>query len=144
MLFLALIQAETLPSSIYRLRLTFRRKTLIVCGPEWGDRGLLPSTTADDPIQALLRRRHLANSAQARKRARQADKRRALNTSQRSEFRTYLKRVVMAIDAGEKDKAAELYKESVPMIDKTASKGLISANKAARHKSRLNSQIRAM
>ena len=86
----------------------------------------------------------MANSAQARKRAKQADKRRSLNTSQRSEFRTYIKRVVAAIEAGEKDKATELYKQSVPMIDKTASKGLISANKASRHKSRLNARIKAL
>lgn len=86
----------------------------------------------------------MANTAQARKRAKQADKHRALNTSQRSEFRTYIKKVVTAIDAGDKTKATALYKLSIPMIDKTANKGLISANKAARHKSRLNARIKAL
>ena len=86
----------------------------------------------------------MANSAQARKRAKQADKRRARNASQRSEFRTYIKKVVAAIEAGNKEQASELYNASVPMIDKTANKGLISANKAARHKSRLNARIKAL
>jgi small subunit ribosomal protein S20 len=86
----------------------------------------------------------LANSAQARKRARQAEKSRQLNAGQRAEFRTAIKKVVYAIDAGEKDKAAEMYKAAVPLIDRTSGKGLISINKGARHKSRLNTRIRAM
>lgn len=86
----------------------------------------------------------MANSAQARKRARQADKHHEHNASIRSAFRTSLKKVVYAIDAGEKDKATEFYKSAVPVIDKTANKGLISANKAARHKSRLNARIKAL
>ena len=86
----------------------------------------------------------MANSAQARKRARQADKNRALNASQRSEFRTSVKKVVYAIEAGDKNKAAENYKLAVPVIDSMAGKGIISKNKAARHKSRLNARIRAL
>ncbi len=58
-------------------------------------------------------------------------------------FRTYLKRIVAEIDKGDKDAAASAYKEALPVIDKLASKGLIHKNKAARHKSRLNTQIRA-
>ncbi len=86
----------------------------------------------------------MANTAQARKRARQADKHRALNTSQRSEFRTFVKKVVNAIETGDKAKAAENYKAAVPVIDSMASKGIISKNKAARHKSRLNARIKAL
>jgi len=86
----------------------------------------------------------LANSAQARKRARQAVKHHDQNASFRSTFRTSLKKVVYAIEAGEKDKASELYKSAIPVIDKTAGKGLISANKAARHKSRLNARIKSL
>lgn len=86
----------------------------------------------------------MANSAQARKRARQADKRRAQNASQRSEFRTSVKKVVYAIDAGDATKAAESYKLAVPVIDTMAGKGIISKNKAARHKSRLNARIKAL
>ncbi|MES9944271.1 30S ribosomal protein S20 [Candidatus Thiodiazotropha sp. CDECU1] len=86
----------------------------------------------------------MANSAQARKRARQADKRRGRNQAQRSEMRTHIKRVVKLIAAGSKDSAVEAYKQAVPAIDNAVSKGLIHKNKAARHKSRLNVQIKAM
>ena len=86
----------------------------------------------------------MANSAQARKRARQAEKRRQQNASLRSMLRTAIKKVVYAIDAGEKDKASDAYKAAVPMIDSMANKNIITENKAARHKSRLNSRIRAI
>ncbi|MEJ2308611.1 MAG: 30S ribosomal protein S20 [Gammaproteobacteria bacterium] len=86
----------------------------------------------------------MANSAQARKRVRQAEKARRHNASRRSMMRTYLKRVVYAIEAGDKEAAAEAFKAAVPVIDRMANKGMIHANKAARHKSRLNAQIKAM
>ena len=86
----------------------------------------------------------MANSAQAKKRARQAEKRRQHNTSLRSMMRTAIKKVVYALDAGEKDTATEAYKSAVPMIDSMANKKIITANKAARHKSRLNTRIRAL
>jgi small subunit ribosomal protein S20 len=86
----------------------------------------------------------LANSAQARKRARQAEKHRQQNASRRSAMRTYLKKVLKAIASGDKAAATEAYKAAVPYIDRAANKGLIHANKAARHKSRLNAHIKAM
>ena len=86
----------------------------------------------------------MANSAQAKKRARQAEKRRQHNASLRSKMRTVIKKVVYAIDAGEKDSASEAYKKAIPVIDSMATKNIITANKAARHKSRLNTRIRAL
>jgi small subunit ribosomal protein S20 len=86
----------------------------------------------------------LANSDQARKRARQAEKRRQQNASRRSMARTYIKKVVKLIDAGDKDAAVAAYQEMVPVIDSAATHGLIHKNKAARHKSRLNAHIKAM
>ncbi len=86
----------------------------------------------------------MANSAQARKRAKQADKRRDHNASMRSSMRTAVKKVINAIAAGDKEGAAAAYKSAVPALDSMAGKGLIHANKAARHKSRLNARIRAM
>ena len=59
-------------------------------------------------------------------------------------FRTYVKKVVYAIEAGDKANAEAAYKEAVPVIDRMCNKGLIHANKAARHKSRLNQRIRAL
>ncbi len=86
----------------------------------------------------------MANSAQARKRARQADKRRSRNVAQRSEMRTHIKKVTKQIAAGDKEGAIAAYTAAVPVIDSTVGKGLIHKNKAARHKSRLNVQIKAM
>ena len=86
----------------------------------------------------------MANTAQATKRARQAENNRQRNASQRSKVRTAIKKVVAAIEAGDADAAREAYKGAVPLIDRMAGKGLIHANKAARHKSRLNTHIRSL
>ncbi len=86
----------------------------------------------------------MANSPQAKKRARQAVKRRTRNVAKRSEFRTALKNTVYAIDEGNKEAATNAYKLATPIIDGLVSKGLIHKNKAARHKSRLNKRIKAL
>ena len=86
----------------------------------------------------------MANSAQARKRVRQAVKRNERNASQRSMMRTTIKNAVKAIEAGDKAAAEAAYKLAVPAIDTVAGKGLMHKNKAARHKSRLNARIRAL
>ena len=86
----------------------------------------------------------MANSPQARKRARQADKRRRHNASLRSLVRTVIKKVIAAIDAGDAEQAKAAYTEAVPVIDRMADKGIIHKNKAARHKSRLSAQIKAL
>lgn len=86
----------------------------------------------------------MANSAQARKRARQSETRRKHNASRRSLLRTRIKQVVKAIDAGDKAAAEAAYVLAVPVIDRMAGDNIIHRNKAARHKSRLNARIRAM
>ncbi|MDG0969968.1 MAG: 30S ribosomal protein S20 [Porticoccaceae bacterium] len=86
----------------------------------------------------------MANSVQAKKRARQNEKRRQHNASLRSMVRTYLKKVDAAIATGDKAAAQEAYNVSVPVIDRMADKGIIHKNKAARHKSRLNAQVKAL
>jgi small subunit ribosomal protein S20 len=86
----------------------------------------------------------LANSVQARKRARQAEKHRQHNASRKSAMRTKVKGVIAAIEAGKKEEATEAFKQAVPVIDRAANQGLIHKNKAARHKSRLNAQIKAL
>jgi len=86
----------------------------------------------------------LANSLSARKRARQSEKHRLRNASQRSHARTSIKKVLQAIEAGDKTTAEAAYKAAIPAIDRSVSKGLMHRNKAARHKSRLNRHIRAL
>ena len=86
----------------------------------------------------------MANTVQAKKRARQAEKHRQHNASFRSMVRTSIKHVVAAIGEGDAAKAQAAYVAAVPVIDRMADKGIIHKNKAARHKSRLNAQIKAL
>ena len=86
----------------------------------------------------------MANTAQARKRARQAEKHRQHNAAQRSAMRTRVKSVEKAVIAGDKEAATAAFKTAAPAIDRTANRGLIHKNKAARKKRRLNLQIKAL
>ncbi|RUO43034.1 30S ribosomal protein S20 [Aliidiomarina taiwanensis] len=86
----------------------------------------------------------MANIKSAKKRAVQAEKSRQHNASRRSMMRTYMKRVVAAIAAGDQEKAKAAYSDLTPILDRYATKGLIHKNKAARHKSRLAAQIKAI
>jgi small subunit ribosomal protein S20 len=86
----------------------------------------------------------VANSAQAKKRARQAEGRRRHNASLRSLVRTVIKKVNAAITAGDAEQAQAAYTAAVPVIDSMADKGILHKNKAARHKSRLNTQVKGL
>jgi small subunit ribosomal protein S20 len=92
----------------------------------------------------LFRSYTLANIKSAKKRAIQAEKRRQHNASRRSMTRTCIKKVLAAIEAGDKAAAQEAFTAAVPVLDRMATKGLIHKNKAARHKSRLNAQVNAL
>lgn len=86
----------------------------------------------------------MANIKSAKKRAIQAEKNRQHNASRRSMMRTYMKKVMSAIEAGNKEDATKAFAEIQPVLDCYATKGLIHKNKAARHKSRLNTLIKAL
>ncbi len=86
----------------------------------------------------------MANSAQARKRARQAVKRREYNVSLRSKLRTAIKFVRKAIGSGDKEIAQNAFNSSLSTVDSIADKGIIHKNKAARYKSRLAAAINVM
>lgn len=86
----------------------------------------------------------MANSPQARKRAKQAVRNRTRNVAQRSYMRTTVKNVLKAVSAGDKAAAESAFQIAVPNLDKAARKNLIHANKAARVKSRLVKRIKAM
>ena len=86
----------------------------------------------------------MANIASAKKRARQSIKLRLHNASQRSMLRTHIKNVTNAIEAKDKKAAQSAYDAAVPVIDSMVSKGIIHKNKAARHKSRLNSHVKSL
>ena len=59
-------------------------------------------------------------------------------------MRTAVKNVIKAMQAGDKEAAQNAYQIAVPVLDRMANGGLIHKNKAARHKSRLNAQLRSM
>ncbi|MGB1236585.1 MAG: 30S ribosomal protein S20 [Pseudomonadales bacterium] len=86
----------------------------------------------------------MANSAGSKKRARQAEKRRQHNASLRSMVRTYMKKVVAAIESGDKAASAEALKVAQPLMDSSVNKGIFPKNKIARIKSRLNAKIKAL
>jgi small subunit ribosomal protein S20 len=86
----------------------------------------------------------LANIKSAKKRARQAIKRRAHNVTLRSRVRTAVRSVVKLIAAGDKDAAKAAFVEVVPEIDRMAGKGILTKSRAAHYKSQLNAKLRAM
>ena len=86
----------------------------------------------------------MANTAQAKKRARQNDKARAHNASLRSMVRTYIKNVVKAIESGNLESARTAYATAVPVIDRIADKGIIHKNKAANTKSKLAKHVASL
>ena len=86
----------------------------------------------------------MANSPQAKKRARQAEKSRRHNAGLRSMVRTYIKKTQSAIESGDKEAAQAAFTQAVPVIDGMVNKGILHKNKAARHKSRLNAQIKGL
>ena len=86
----------------------------------------------------------MANTAQARKRARQAVVQNAHNSALRSRLRTAIKGVRKAVAAGDKTAAAAAFKTAQSTIDSIADKKIVHKNKAARHKGRLNGHIKAL
>ena len=86
----------------------------------------------------------MANSPQARKRARQAVKRREHNVSLRSRLRTAIKQLRKVIESGDKTGAQEIFNKTVSTIGSIADKGIIHKNKAARQKSRLSAAVKAL
>lgn len=86
----------------------------------------------------------MANTTQARKRARQAVKLNKHNASLRSMLRTSIKRVREAIKTGDQEAANTVLRSATRIIDRVADKNIIHKNKAARHKSRLNTAVKAL
>jgi small subunit ribosomal protein S20 len=86
----------------------------------------------------------LANIASAKKRARQNEKKRQQNASNRSMLRTSLKKTATVAQTKDKKAITEAVKTAVPLVDRMAKKGLIHKNKAARHKHQMNELLRSL
>ncbi|MBK4775614.1 30S ribosomal protein S20 [Candidatus Pantoea edessiphila] len=83
----------------------------------------------------------MANIKSAKKRAIYSEKKRRINSSYRSMIRTFVKKVYLAIESGDKIIAQNAFSKMQPILDRQSTKGLISKNKAARYKSRLTARI---
>jgi small subunit ribosomal protein S20 len=86
----------------------------------------------------------MANSPQAKKRARQAERRTAVNKARRSRIRTFLRKVEEAIASGDAAKAAEALKSAQPEVMRGVTKGVLHKNTASRKISRLSNRVKAL
>ena len=86
----------------------------------------------------------MANHVSALKRARQTEKRTAVNRANRSQFRSSLRALREAIQKGDGKAAGEQFRATVSIIDKSVQKGVIHGNTASRYKSRLNARVKAV
>ncbi len=86
----------------------------------------------------------MANSPQAKKRARQNEKNRKHNASLRSMTRTYVKKVQANIEAGNYEEAQAAFQKAQPILDSMVNKGIFAKNKVARQKSRLSAKIKSL
>ena len=86
----------------------------------------------------------MANSPQAKKRARQNERRFAVNKARRSRIRTFLRKVEEAIASGDKDAASTALQHAQPELMRGVSKGILHKNTVARKMSRLSSRVKAI
>ena len=86
----------------------------------------------------------MANTPQSKKRARQNERRAAVNKARRSRMRTHLRKVEEAIASGDKDAAAAALRSAQPELMRGVSKGILHKNTAARKMSRLSSRVKAL
>jgi len=86
----------------------------------------------------------MANSPQAKKRARQNEKRHEINKARRSRIRTFLRKVEEAIASGDKDAAGSALKAAQPELMRGVTKGVYHKNTVARKMSRLSARVKAI
>ena len=86
----------------------------------------------------------MANTSSAKKAARQAIKRTAINKTRRTRMRSEVRRVEEAIEAGNKDEAVQALRSAQPVIARSGQLGIVHANAASRKVSRLAKRIKAM
>lgn len=86
----------------------------------------------------------MANSPQAKKRARQNDRRAAVNKARRSRVRTFIRKVEEAISAGDKSVAVEALRDAQPEIMRGVTKGTMHKATASRKISRLSARVKAL
>jgi small subunit ribosomal protein S20 len=107
---------------------------------------LLIDNGAPDPqtMRLVLGVLRLANTKSAEKAARQSTVHRARNDALTSQLRSAIRKATLALKAGKQEDASAALAHATPIIDSMVNKGIIHRNKAARHKSRLTKQVRAL
>jgi len=86
----------------------------------------------------------MANTAQSKKRARQAEARQDINKARRSRIRTFLRKVEEALTSGNADAAATALAAAQPELMRCVTKGVLHKNTASRKMSRLTSRVKAL
>ena len=86
----------------------------------------------------------MANTKSAKKATRKIARKTEVNKSRRTKLRSFLKKMEDALTAGDKEKAKEQLKATQPVVMKSASKGIIHKNTAARKMSRLSKRVKAL
>lgn len=86
----------------------------------------------------------MANTPQSKKRARQTERRTAVNKNRRSRIRTFLRKVEEAIASGDQTAAAEALKNAQPELARGVTKGVLHKNTVSRKMSRLSSRVKAL
>jgi small subunit ribosomal protein S20 len=86
----------------------------------------------------------MANTPQAKKRARQAERRTEVNKARRSRIRTFLRKAEEAIEGGDQAVAQEAFKAAQPELQRGVTKGIYHKNTVARKLSRLTKRIKAL
>lgn len=86
----------------------------------------------------------MANHFSALKRARQTERKTAVNRNNKSRVRTAVRRFREALAAGDKNNAITVYRETVSALDKSVQKGILHKNTASRYKSRLSARLEAL
>ena len=86
----------------------------------------------------------MANHKSAQKRARQTERRTAVNGARRSRMRSSIKKVEEAIATGDKKAAQAALRAAQPDIQRGADARVVAANAAARRISRLNARVKSM
>jgi small subunit ribosomal protein S20 len=127
---------SVIPLTVDRVRRRFNSKSRATPCPQCKNRVLCPVFREGS--------NDMANTAQARKRARQAETTRQRNASQKSTLRTAIRKVKKAIATGDKAAATATFHESQAVIDRIADKRIVHKNLASRTKSRLAQAIKAL
>ena len=86
----------------------------------------------------------MANTASARKRIRQTEKRTIRNRARRSRVRTFLRKVELAISGGDRTQAQEAFRAAQPELHRAVTKGVLHRNTVARKLSRLSARIKSL